>query len=172
MRPARVHGDVARNGAGQLAGRVRRVKPPVGFDSPCHRQIGAARLHPNEAIVVIRLDHAVHPRHTQHHAIGGGKTAPRQRGARAARHDLDTHLAAQAQNGGNLGRRARQNHRQRRAAIGGKRITFIGARLGGVGDHGIGRQHAAQARDQPIAAGDNPLIGQWHIHSAPHFWRP
>jgi hypothetical protein len=57
MRPARVHRDVARNGAGQLAGGVGGIEEPVRLDRARHAQVGAPRLHPDEAVGVVGLQH-------------------------------------------------------------------------------------------------------------------
>ena len=44
MRAARIHPDVAADGAGELRGRVGSVKEPVGSDRLGNRQIGDAGL--------------------------------------------------------------------------------------------------------------------------------
>ena len=79
------------------------VEEPVGFNGTRDRQVGAARLHTDIAVVVIGLDHAVHFGDPEDHAIGGGQCAPRERGARAARHDGDVHLVADFQDSGDFG---------------------------------------------------------------------
>ena len=104
MRPAGIHRDIARDGTSQLAGRVGRIKPAIRLDSTGHAQVGPPALHPDEAVLVIRLDHCVHPRHAQNHAIRRGIGPPRQRSPRPARHHLHSHLAAQPQNRRNLRR--------------------------------------------------------------------
>ncbi len=83
MRPARIHRDIARDGAGKLRGRIGGVEEPLFFDSTGHRQVGAPRLHPDEPVVIIGFQHRVHPRHAQDHRIRRRQRPARKRGARA-----------------------------------------------------------------------------------------
>ena len=53
------------------------------------REIGDARLHHGDAVVEVDLEDAVELGHAEQHAVGERQRAARQRGAGAARHDLD-----------------------------------------------------------------------------------
>jgi hypothetical protein len=85
MRPAGIHRDIARDGAGQLARRIGRVEEILFLHRAGHAQVRAPRLHPDEAVVVVDFQHPVQARHAKDHAIGGGQRAPGQRCARPAR---------------------------------------------------------------------------------------
>ena len=65
MRPARVHRDVAGDGAGELARRVRRVEEPLLLHRPGDAQVGPPGLHPDEAVLDSRSPAPVHPRHAR-----------------------------------------------------------------------------------------------------------
>ena len=76
MRAARVHRDVAGDGAGELARRVGGVEEPVLLHRAGDGEVGAARLHPDEAVVVVGLEHPVHPGDAEHHASAVGSAPP------------------------------------------------------------------------------------------------
>ena len=164
MRAARIHRDIARDGAGQLRGGVGGVEEILLFDRTRDRQVGAARLHPDEAVVVIGLEHLVELRDPEDHAIGRGQRPARKRCARAAWHHRHVHLVADFQHRRDLFSVGRQHRGERRALIGGERVAFIGAGLGLVRNHRIFRQDGAQAGDDLCLAGQNACIGCRHLH--------
>ncbi len=165
MRPARVHRDVAGDGAGQLARRVGGVEEAVGLDRAGDAEVGAPGLDPDDAIVVVGLEHPVQPRHAQDHAVGGGQRAARQRGARAPRHHRHALLVANLQHRGDLGGRPRQHCGQRRAAIGAEPVALVGLGLGRVRDHRAVGQHRLQAVDDLGLPRKNGGVRVWHMHS-------
>ena len=170
MRPARIHRDITRDGTGQLARRVRRVKEAILFDRACDAQVGPSGLHLDDAVGVIGFDHVIHAGHAKDHAVGRGQRPTRQRRARAARHHRHAFLVADAQHVRHLLRCIGQHRHHRGAFIGGQRVTFIGARLAFVGNHGIIRQNLTQPFNDTRLAGDHTLTGNRHFHVAPPIW--
>ena len=164
MRPARVHGDVAADGTGQLAGGIRGVEKPVRLHRARDRQVGAPGLDPYETVCQADLQHRIHPRKAQDHAIRRGQRTPGKAGACAARHDRHALLVADAQHGRDLGGRARQHRRQRRAAIGGQRVALIGPRLGRIRNQRIRRQNVGQPRKDPVTPSEDRGRGAGHVH--------
>ena len=162
MRPARVHADVARDGAGQLRGRVGGVEEPLRLKLGADGQVRHPRLHPDEAVGGVDLQHLPQAHGADDDAVGGGQRAPGKRGSRPARHDLDAQPVADAHRSRDLGGRARQHHGQRRAAIGGQRVAFVGAGFLGVEDHGIGGQDGGKRGDDLVLAGDDVLVWRGH----------
>ena len=117
---AGVHRDVAGDGAGELARRVGGVEEILVLDRRRDAEVGAAGLHPDEAVLGIDLEDLVQPRDARA-ARSPPWAAPRRRGCpRAARHHRDALGVADAQDGGDLLGGGGQHHRQRRAAVGGE----------------------------------------------------
>ncbi len=170
MGAARIHRDVAGDGAGKLARRIRGIEEAVAFHRAGDGKVGTPRLDPDEAVVVIRLQHGVQPRDAEDHAVGRRHRAAGERGAGAARHDRHAEIVADLQRRRHLCRRAWQDRRQGRAAIGGKRIAFIGARLGLVVDHRVGGQDRPQGRHDFGFVRHDPRIGRRHPHDIPLVW--
>ena len=127
---ARILRDIAADRAGDLARRIGRVIEAGGFDRLGDRQIGDAGLGDDAAVVVIDLEDAVEFGHAEEHAVGERQGAARQRGAGAARHDLDAVLLAIAQDRGDLLDPRRQHDDHRQLPIGGQPVAFIDAALG------------------------------------------
>ena len=89
MRAARVHRDVAADGAGELRGRVGRVEEAVGPDRFGDREIGDAGLDPRVAVGEVDLEDAVHLGQAEDDRVLLRDGAAGERGAGAARHDVD-----------------------------------------------------------------------------------
>ena len=98
VHPAGILGDIAADRARDLTRRIRRIIKPGMLDRLGQSQVGHAGLSHDAAIVVIDFENAVELGHAEQYPIGQWQGAPGQRGAGAARHDLDTHFAAIAQN--------------------------------------------------------------------------
>ncbi len=71
---------------------------------------------------------------------------------------------ADAEDGGHFRSRGGQDGGQRRTAVGGERIAFVGAGLGLVMDHGVLGQDGEEAFDDPRLAGEDQRIGDRHVH--------
>ncbi len=153
MRPARIHRDIARDGAGKLRRRIGGVEEILLLDRAGHGQVRAPGLDPDVAVLVVGLDHLVHPRDAQDHAIRRRQRAAGKRRARPARHDRHAHVMADLQHGRDLFGRTGQDHGQRRAAIGGQRVAFIGAGFGNVGNHAAVGQDPRAARQRSAPCG-------------------
>ncbi len=75
VRAARVVGDIAADGAGLLAGGIRRVVEALRADGPGEMQVDEPRLHHRELIRVVHFQHAVHPHQGDDEAALGGEAA-------------------------------------------------------------------------------------------------
>ena len=164
MRPAGIHRDISADGAGELARRVGRVKEILFGHGARDAQIGAAGLNPDDPVAQIDLQHLIHPHQPEDNAIGRGQGAAGQRRTRAARHDRHALVMAQPQDRGDLFGCPGKDDGQRRTAIGGQRVAFIGARLHLVIDHRVAGQNRPKlCRDLRLAIQDTRL-GLWHLH--------
>jgi hypothetical protein len=164
MGPARIHRDVARDGAGELGRRVGGVEEILLFHGARHAQVRAPRLHADEAVVVIHLEHPVQPRDADDHAVRRRQRTARERGARAAGHHRHAFVVADLQDGRDLRRAGGQDHGERRATIGGQRVALVGARLRLVVDDRHGGQHLLKARDDPGFPREDRGVGCGHLH--------
>ena len=164
MRPARIHRDVARDGAGQLRGRVGRIEEVVLLHRAGHAEVRAPGLHPDVAVVVIGLNHVIELGHAQDHAIRRGQRAARQRRARAARHHRHLHLVADFQHLGHLLGVRWQHRAERRAFVGGQGVALVGLGLEFVMDHRVFRQDPHQAVHQHGLLGHDLGVWCWHFH--------
>ena len=85
VRAAGVVGDVAADGAGLLARGVGRVVEALRPHRPREVQVDQPRLDHGDLVVVVDLEHAVHPHQRDHEAALGGQAAAGEPGAGAAR---------------------------------------------------------------------------------------
>ena len=165
MGAAGIGGDIAADGAGDLARRVRRVEEAVSGDRLGNGGIGDAGLDPSHAVHQVERQNFAHAGQAQHDGVLERQGAAAERGAGPARHDLDVVLVAEAQDGAHLLGRRRQHHRHRQAAIGGERVGLEGAAAFLVGDQGrAGRELlqlpqnvGAALKDREIRAGHGKL---------------
>ena len=164
MRAARIHRDVAGDGAGQLRGGIGGVEEAQLLDRAGDAEIGAPGLHPDDPIGGVGLQHPVHPRHPEDHRIGGGQRPARERGARAARHHRHVLLVTDPERRRDLLGGARQHHAERRAAIGGERVALVGAGLVGVVNHALGAKRLGEAAHHLRLPGHDARVGGWHLH--------
>ena len=89
MHAAGILGDVAADGAGDLARRIGRVVEALALHRLGDGEVGDAGLRHHAAIGVVDLEDAVELAEAEQDAVGERQRAARQRGAGAARHDLD-----------------------------------------------------------------------------------
>ncbi len=135
MRAAGIGGDVAADGAGDLARRVRRIEEAFGCGGLGDADIGEAGLDAGNAVGRVDRQNLVHAREAEHDRVLERQRAAAKRGAGPARHDLDVVLVAEAQDLADLLGGGRQHDRERQAAIGGERVGLEGAAPFLVGDH-------------------------------------
>ena len=164
MHAARILGDIAADGAGDLARRVGRVIKAGLLDRLGQRQVGDPGLGHDAAIVVIDVEDAVELGHAEQYAVGQRQGPARQRGAGAARHDLDAQILAIAQHRRDLFDPRRQHDDQRQLAIGGQPVALIGPPLGLGDDDALARHDPAQRLDDLGAALQHRRIGSRHLH--------
>ncbi len=112
MRAAGVHGDVAADGAGELARRIGRIEEARVSHRVRNGEVGDARLHGRRAVVKIDVENPVHARQADHNRVTSGQRAARQRRAGAARHNLNPVLAAIFKNATHFRRGSRQYNRE------------------------------------------------------------
>ena len=96
VRPAGVGGDVAADGAGALARRVRGEVPAVRLEVVRQPEVDDARLDDGVAVAVIDFEDALHARQRDHHAAADRQTAAGQAGAGPARQERHVQLVADA----------------------------------------------------------------------------
>ena len=99
MRAAGIGGDIAADGAGDLARRVGRVKEAVARDRIGDAGIGDAGLDMRHAVGEVDGEHLAHAREAQHDRVFERQGPAGERGAGPARHDLDVVLVAEAEDG-------------------------------------------------------------------------
>ena len=144
MHAARVFGDVAADGAGDLAARVRRVVQTMARRGLADRRIAHAALHDGRAADRIDLQDAVELGQTQRHAHGVGQGATRQPRARPARHDGDLHGVTRPQHRGDLGLGLGQGDGEGLLPVSGEAIAFVRHGVLCVPEQGVSRQHRRQ----------------------------
>ena len=127
--PARVLGDVAADGADDLAGGVGRVIEAALTNRLGDGQIGHAGLGDDRPVVVVDLQDPVELAEPQDDAVGERQRPARQRGPGPARHDLDPVLTTVAEDPGHLLGGVRQHHDHRHLAVGGEPVGLIGLEL-------------------------------------------
>ena len=164
---ARVLGDVAADRAGDLAGGIGRIVEARVLHRVGDAEVGHAGLGDDAAVLEVDLEDPVEFAQPQHDAVGERQGAARERGAGAARHDLDALLVAQGQDRRDLLRGARQHDRHRQRAIGGQAVALVGAQLVLRRDHALARHDLAQLCDDRIALGERGLIRLRHAHAHP-----
>ena len=159
MGAARIHGDIAGQGAGELARRIWRIEEVVRRGGIGDGAIGDAGLDPGHAVHLVDGEHAVHARDAEHDRIFERQGPARQRGAGAARDHLDLMVVAVAQHLAHLLGAAGQHDGERHAAIGGERVGLEGAAAFLIGDQGRVGHELLQLPDDLVAAAEGRRIG-------------
>ncbi len=128
------------------------------------REVGHAALGNHTAIGVVDIQNPVELAEADDDGIGSRNRTAGQRRARAPGHDIDASLVSETEHLRDLVRRRRQRHGKRLLAIRRQRIRLIGLEPQGLLDDAVGRQQAAQARDDLIAPGEDGRIGCGHAN--------
>ena len=92
-----IGGDVAADGAGDLARRVRRIEEAVTCGRLGDADIGNAGLDAGDAVGRVDRQNLGHAREADHERVLERQGPAAERGAGPARHDLDVVLVAEAQ---------------------------------------------------------------------------
>ena len=129
VRPAGIHGHIAANRAGGLAGRVRCVKKTVRLHRVGHPGVDASRLHQGAEVAIIDLQDLVHAAEANHDPPGYGEDRAAQACARAARNNGHFFLRAKHCNLGNFLGRARQHDNIGQILFQCISVTFIDQQL-------------------------------------------
>ena len=158
MGAARVHRDIAADRAGELGGRIGRIEEALRPDCFRDREIGHARFDPRIAVGEVDLENAAHLGQRDDDGVLLRDRAARERGAGAARHDIDLLVAAEPHDARDLLGRARQRDRERQAAVGGERVGLERAPPEFVGNQAFGRQDRREALDDRAAARQDRLV--------------
>ena len=166
MGAAGVHGDVAGDGAGELARRIGRVEEALVRDRLADAEVGDAGLDAGGAVLEVDLEHAVHLGDAEDDRVLRRDRAARERGAGAARHDLEPCSWQKRSTADDLLGRRRQHDRQRQPAVGGQRVGLVGAALVLRGHESLGRDKAGEAGDDLVAAGEDALDRAWGMRSS------
>ena len=94
VRPAGVGGDVAADGAGPLARRIRGEMVAVRLQVIGQPEIDDARFDDGVAIAIVDFEDPLHPRQGDHDAAADRQTAAGQAGAGAARQERHVQFVA------------------------------------------------------------------------------
>ncbi len=159
MRPAGVHGDVAGDGAGELARRIGGVEEAVDRGGVGDGDVGDARLDAGDAIGLVDVQHAGHAGDAEHDGVFERQGAAAERRPGAARHHLDLVVVAVAEDLAHLLGAFGQHHGKRQAAIGGERVGLEGAAPLLVGNEGRLRDELLELPDDLVPAGEDRAIG-------------
>ena len=157
---------VAADRAGDLRAGVGRVIEALVLDRLGDAEVGDAGLHAGAAVGVVDLQHAVELAQAQQDRVADRHGAARQRGAGAARHDLDLVVLAVAQDGRDLGHRLGQDHDQRHLAVGRERIALVGPHAVEIVDDPLARHDGPQGSHDLGPAGENGGIERRHLHAS------
>jgi len=162
MHAARIFRHIAADGAGDLRRRIGRVIKAGGLHRLRHCKIGDAGLHHRDAVVVVDLANAVELRKAEQHAVAERQGAARERGAGAARHDLDALAVAETEHSRHLLGGLRQYHDHWQLTIGGQAVALERPhRRFGV-DHALAGHNALEPCDDLGAALKDGGIGLRH----------
>ena len=156
--------DVAADRAGDLRAGIGRVVEALVLDRLGDAEVGDAGLHPGAAVGVVDLEHPVELGHAEQDRVADRHRAARQRGAGAARHDLDLMVLAVAQDGGDLLDRLGQHDDQRHLAVGRQRVAFVGAHAVEIVDHALARHDRLQRGHDLAAAAQDIRVERRHLH--------
>ena len=146
MGAAGIHGDVAGDGAGELARRVGRVEEAAAGDGVGDVDVGDAGLDGGDAVLVVDGKDAVEAGEADDDAVGRRQGAAGERRAGAAGDHLDVVLAEELQDRGDLLGRGRQHDGERGGAVGGERVGLVGAARVGRRNHRVGAENPRSAR--------------------------
>src|SRR5262245_53102356 len=117
MRAAGVLRDVAADGAGALARRIRRVKITLRLDGQRDIQVHDAGLHYGALVGEVDFENPVHAREADGDAAGSGNRAAAQAGAGAAAYDGDSVLAGNLDDRDHVLRRPRKHDHLRTGLV-------------------------------------------------------
>src|SRR5262249_1039423 len=156
MRTAGVLRDIAADGAGALARRIRRVEVALRLDCQRDIQVDDAWLHDGALVREVDFENPVHAREADGDTAGAGNRAAAQARARAAADDGDLVLAGDLDDRHHVLGRARKHYHLRTGFVD-TAVVFvqqqvlgplqISARAEQIREFfpGLGRQH--QSRD-------------------------
>ena len=158
MHAAGILGDVAADRAGDLRGRIGRIIKSGMRHRLAEGEVGHPGLGHHGAVIEVDLADALELAEAEQHRVGQRQRAARQRGAGAARNDLDALLETVFQHLRHLRGRVRQHHDHRRLAIGGQTVGLVGDHFIGAVDDALARHDGAQRADDGGAAAKDRLI--------------
>ena len=166
MHAAGILRDIAADRAGDLRAGIGRVIEALMLDRLGDAEVGDAGLHAGAAVGVVDLQHAVELAEAQQDGVAHRHGTARERGAGAARHDLDLVVLAVAQDRRDLRHRLGQDHDQRHLAVGRERIALVGPHALQVVDHALAGNNGAKRGDDLGPAGENGGIERRHLHAS------
>ena len=153
MHAAGILGDVAADGAGDLARRVGRVIEAVRPGLLRDAQVRDAGLHARLAAEEVDGEDAVELRERHQDAVGERQRAARKAGSRAACNDGCVRRARHAKDLRDLAL-VRGDHRgERRLAVSREPVAFVGLELFALEEHGAARQGLREAAGHLCDAG-------------------
>jgi hypothetical protein len=161
MGPAGIHGDVAGDGAGELARRVRGVEEALMGHRLADAEIGDAGLNPGGAALEVHVENPVHLGDAEHDGVRLGDRPAAQGRARPAGHDLDPVVIAEPHDRRDLLRGGGQHHGEGHLAIGREAVRLEGPPLVLRHDEGLGGDEAPEPLDDFFPARQDRLIRLW-----------
>ena len=169
---AGVFRHVAADGAGDLAGRVRRVVEALRLHRLRDGEIGDAGLDDGAAIGNVDLQDLLEFAEAEQNAVGQRQGAAGERGAGAAGDDLDVRSVAITQNFDDLFRGLRQHDDHRQRAIGGERVGLVRPAPGLAVDHAFARHDLLQRADDLGTPRQHGLVRFRHCQHGARSGRP
>ena len=164
VHPARVLGDVAADGAGDLARRIGRVVEPARRDRIGDGKVGHAGLRDDAAVGVVDVEDAVELAEAQDDAVSERQRAARERGPGAARHHLHAALVAQPEHPRDLRGGLRQDHRHRKLPVSAQTVALVRPERVLIGDHALAGDDLGERGDHRVATLENRAVGGRHVH--------
>ncbi len=134
VRAARVVRDVAADRAGLLARGIRRIVEALRAHRPREVEVHQSRLHHRDLVLVVHLEHAVHPHERDDETALGRQAAAGEPGARAAGHERDALPAGDLDQGRHLLRAPREHHEVGEGAEEGEPVGLVDEQLFRIGE--------------------------------------
>ena len=123
---------------------IGRVVVAAGADGPGQVQVDEPRLDDGDLVVVVDLEHAVHPHHRDDDAALGRQAAARQPGAGAARHEGQPLAVGEPDDGRHVLGRRREHDEVGQRPEQRQPVGFVDEQLVGLGQHRPGPEQTRQ----------------------------
>src|SRR5215510_4438086 len=158
MRTTRVLGHVAADGAGLLAGGIRRVLKTLLLDRIAHPQIHHSRLSDDVTVEQINVHDPVHAAGADHDRGLYRQTTTAQAGSSAAGNKGDLLLVKKLDDCCHFFGRTREDDDLRSGFLQGVAIAFVDGECSRLHDYAVRANNVAERRDESRVHKDLPQI--------------